>query len=197
MKKGETGFFGGSFNPVHAGHIGLAKWIADNAGLDSVWLSLSPSSPFKQHEMMLPDDLRLQLLKIAAAPHDSLYVTDIELSLPHPSYTIDALRHLTRLNPQKTFRLIIGADNVERFCHWKCWQEIAADFGLIVYPRPGYDFELPSFLLPYHHNVTILSGTPVFDVSSTEIRQRLISGKSIDGMVDPAVAAVLATVYSK
>lgn len=182
-----TGLFGGSFNPVHLGHVGLARWIADNAGVDGVWLSLSPSSPFKQNEAMLPDDLRLHLLRIATESYSVLHVTDVELSLPHPSYTVDALHELSSRNPGRGFRLIIGADNIAAFDRWRCWEEIAGRFGLIIYPRPGYDVSLPQFLEPFSENIRVLHGTPQFDVSSTEIRKRLVSGESLAGLVDSRV----------
>lgn len=186
-----TGLLGGSFNPVHLGHVGLARWIAANAGVDSVWLSLSPSSPFKSRTDMLPDDLRLRMLYAATAPYASLHVTDVELTLPRPSYTVDALRRLSQLHPDRAFRLIIGSDNVPSFCKWRCWQEIVGDFGLIIYPRPGYAFMLPQFLAPFAANITMLHGTPSFDISSTEIRRRLACGQSLDGLMDPSAEALL------
>lgn len=186
-----TGLFGGSFNPVHLGHVGLARWIADNAGVDGVWLSLSPSSPFKQNEVMLPDELRLHLLRIATEAYPALHVTDVELSLPHPSYTVDALHELARQNPGREFRLIIGADNIAAFDRWRCWEEIAGQFGLIIYPRPGYGVGLPSFLEPFSGNISVLHDTPQFDVSSTEIRKRLVSGESLAGLVDGRVEDAL------
>lgn len=186
-----TGLLGGSFNPVHLGHVGLARWIAANAGVDSVWLSLSPSSPFKSRADLLPDDLRLRMLYAATAPYASLHVTDVELTLPRPSYTVDALRRLSQLHPGRPFRLIIGSDNVPSFCKWRCWQEIVGDFGLIIYPRPGYSFTLPQFLAPFAANITMLHGTPSFDISSTEIRRRLACGRSLEGLMDPSAEALL------
>lgn len=189
-----TGLLGGSFNPVHLGHVGLARWIAANAGVDSVWLSLSPSSPFKSRTDMLPDDLRLRMLYAATASYASLHVTDVELTLPRPSYTVDALRRLSQLHPDRAFRLIIGSDNVPLFCKWRCWQEIVGDFGLIIYPRPGYAFTLPQFLAPFDANITMLHGTPSFDISSTEIRRRLACGQSLDGLMDPSAEALLRSI---
>ena len=189
--KRTVGVLGGSFNPVHKGHIGLAAWIAEHGGVDAVWLSLSPSSPFKQHSAMLPDDLRLSMLRHAVAAYKHLQVTDVELSLPHPSYTADALAMLSRQNPEIDFRLIIGGDNVDNFNKWRRWEEIAGRYGLIIYPRLGYDFELPGFLVPYISKITVLRGCPSFDISSTEIRNRLAAGESIQGLMDEEAEAAL------
>ena len=186
-----VGVLGGSFNPVHKGHTGLAAWIAEHGGVDAVWLSLSPSSPFKQHSAMLPDDLRLSMLQKAVAAYKELRVTDVELSLPHPSYTVDALDVLSRQNPEIDFRLIIGGDNVDNFNKWRSWEEIAGRYGLIIYPRTGYDFELPGFLMPYISKITVLHGCPAFDISSTEIRNRLAAGESIQGLMDEDAEAAL------
>lgn len=189
--KRTVGVLGGSFNPVHKGHTGLAAWIAEHGGVDAVWLSLSPSSPFKQHAAMLPDDLRLRMLRQAVAAYKKLQVTDVELSLPHPSYTADALAVLSQQHPGINFRLIIGGDNVADFNKWRRWEEIAERYGLIIYPRPGYEFVLPEFLAPYEENVTVLQGGPAFDVSSTEIRERLAAGIQLAGLLDDGVEAIL------
>lgn len=191
LRAHRTGVLGGSFNPVHFGHVWLARWIAANGGVDDVWLSLSPASPFKNHDSMLPDQVRLEMLRAAVAHEPLLRVTDVELSLPHPSYTVDALRVLARENRDVAFSLIIGSDNVAGFCRWRRWEEIVSDFGLIIYPRPGYDFSFPDFLIPYMDNVKLLSGTPSFDISSTEIRRRLLADEPLDGFLDPAVETIL------
>lgn len=186
-----VGVLGGSFNPVHEGHTGLAAWIAGHGGVDEVWLSLSPSSPFKQHAAMLPDELRLRMLQKAVEGCRKLRVTDVELSLPHPSYTADALAVLSQQHPGTDFRLIIGGDNVGDFNKWRRWEEIAARHGLIIYPRPGYDFVLPGFLEPYSDKVTVVHGCPAFDVSSTEIRARLAAGEPVDGLMNAEAEALL------
>lgn len=185
------GVLGGSFNPVHTGHIGLAEWIACHGGVDGVWLSLSPASPFKRHDSMLPDALRLAMLREAVKDCDHLRVTDVELSLPHPSYTADALAALSRLHPDKDFRLIIGGDNLAAFDRWRRWEEIVGHYGLVVYPRPGYPFEFPAFLMPHCDNITVLEACPSFDISSTEIRRRLECGDSLAGLVNPGVETLL------
>ena len=104
-----AGIFGGSFNPVHNGHIALAKAIVERGIVDEVWLSLSPQNPLKDHPEELVDDAdRLAMLRLATNGIKGLEVCDIELSLPRPSYTINTLRALSRQYPRNRFRLIIG-----------------------------------------------------------------------------------------
>ena len=171
------GFFGGSYNPVHLGHVRLAEAIVCSGVVDEVWLSLSPLNPFKEgrKEELVADSDRLAMLRLAVEGIPGLRVTDVELSMPRPSYTIDTLTELQRLNPDFSFRLIIGSDNLEGLPRWKDSDRLLAQYPPIIYPRPGY----PA--------AQAMSGLPVFDVSSTEIRQRLEKGESVTHFLAPDV----------
>lgn len=133
------GVFGGSFNPVHNGHIGLAREVVRRGLADRVMMVVSPLNPLKENpDALIDDHLRMDMLRIACRPFPSLEASDIELSMPRPSYTIDTLRKLSVEHPDDRFRLIIGADNWDCFDKWKSHDEILRDFSPIVYPREGY-----------------------------------------------------------
>lgn len=177
------GVFGGSFNPVHIGHLMLASYLQQFTGLDAVWLTLSPLNPLKSHPgALIPDLQRLQMLKIATAGlGDGIGVCDIELSMPRPSYTIDTLRVLSRRYPRKRFKLIIGSDNWRIFEQWKDYQEILDNYGVIVYPRPGYP--VPNL---YEDGMEVVDA-PRSSLSSSFVRSAIARGKDMTCFLPPGV----------
>jgi nicotinate-nucleotide adenylyltransferase len=175
------GVFGGSFNPVHAGHISLAREVVARKLADKVVMVLSPLNPLKEDPASLIDDyLRMEMLRIACLPYPRLEASDIELSMPRPSYTIDTLRRLAASNPGDSFRLVIGADNWECFDRWKDYREILRDFHPIVYPREGC-------AMPGEDSQATPMWADLLPVSSTMIRQRLITGEPVNNLLPPAV----------
>lgn len=162
--------FGGSFNPVHYGHVNLARNVVASGIADEVWFSLSPCNPFKDRNDLKPIEERLKLLKEAVKDVQGVEATDIELSLPEPSYTIDALDKLSSLYPGNRFVLLAGSDNLEGFTRWKDWEKILSRYGLVVYPRPSASMELPEALQSYSDKIELLTGMPLYPISSTEIR---------------------------
>ncbi|MBO7138747.1 MAG: nicotinate-nucleotide adenylyltransferase [Bacteroidaceae bacterium] len=173
MKK-VTGIYGGSFNPIHVGHICLAKALADSGLVDEMWLLVSPQNPFKADEHLLDDEKRLYLTRLAARDVPGVEVCDREFSLPRPSYMYNTLQTLSQEYPEREFVLVIGADNWVRFSYWYHSRDILSSYRIIIYPRPGYICEnLPE-------GVTIVD-TPLIDISSTEIRNRIRTQSDYDG----------------
>ncbi len=169
------GILGGSFNPVHIGHMMLASYMQQYGGFDEVWLSLSPLNPLKANpEELIPDVQRLNMLDIALGNTKGLKVCDIELSMPRPSYTINTLRYLEKRYPRHLFKLIIGSDNWKIFDQWKGAEEIKSDFGVVIYPRPGYNVGTI-----YDDGVDVVTA-PTADISSTFIRKGLARGKDMN-----------------
>lgn len=166
MKGRRTGIYGGSFNPVHEGHVRLAKALADSSLLDEVWLLVSPQNPFKAEYKLMDDDVRLHLARLAVADVPGVEVCDREFSMPRPSYMFHTLDALSREHPDREFVLIIGADNWERFPQWYRSRDILASYRVVICPRPGF------VLHGVPENVT-LADTPLYDISSTEIRRNL------------------------
>lgn len=173
MKK-RTGIYGGSFNPIHVGHVSLAKALAESGLVDEMWLLVSPQNPFKVDADLLDDDERLRLTRLAVADVPGVEVCDREFSLPRPSYMYNTLQALSQEHPDREFVLVIGADNWERFPDWYRSKDILASFRVIIYPRPGYKLgKLPRRVK--------LADTPLLDISSTDIRRRIASEPDYDG----------------
>lgn len=166
------GIFGGSFNPIHTGHTRLGQWLVRKNYVDELWLMVSPLNPLKQNSTeLLPDGLRLQLAQLAVEGKAGLRVSDFEMHLPRPSYMVHTLAQLRQAYPQHEFLLIIGADNWLRFNQWRNSEEIMLHHRLLVYPRPGYALDTAS--MP--QGVSLVA-TPLFNISSTQIRQAIANG---------------------
>ena len=129
------GIFGGTFNPLHNGHVALAKAFLRQAGLDEVWFVVSPQNPFKKNDALLDDSLRLEMVRRAVADIPGMRVSDVEFHLPKPSYMYLTLRHLSAAHPDCTFTLLIGGDNWAAFDRWANADEILATYDIAVYPR--------------------------------------------------------------
>lgn len=190
MQKKKVGIFGGSFNPIHTGHIALAKSLCQQAGLDEVWLMVSPMNPFKKEATdLLTDKLRLEMAEQAVADEPKLKACDYEFHMPKPSYTWHTLQALSQDFPNVDFTLLIGGDNWAFFDKWFHHEDILSHYPIVVYPRKGCDIgKVPS-------GVTIVE-TPLLNISSTEIRQRIKEGKSIHGMVPDCIEPLAMQYYS-
>lgn len=161
-----AGVFGGSFNPVHRGHLQLAEWLVEGGYFDEVLFNLSPLNPLKKGATDLASDAdRAEMLSLALNGRKGLKPCLVELDMPRPSYTIDTLRLLQARDPHCRYSLIIGSDNWLLFDRWKECEEIIREFGVTVYPRPGYEVSLP---LPA--GVRYLPDAPVADISSSRLR---------------------------
>lgn len=177
-----VGIFGGSFNPVHWGHVRLAEWIVRHGWADEVWLMVSPCNPLKAQAALLPETERLAMARLAAGEVAGVRASDFEFSLPRPSYTWRTLEALRAAFPATAFSLIIGADNWQHFDRWARPDYIRAHHKLLVYPRPGYPLDASA--LP--DGVDLL-GAPVFDVSSTRVRKLLRENGDVSWLVPAAV----------
>lgn len=176
----KTGIYGGSFNPIHEGHVALARALADSGLVDEMWLMVSPQNPFKVDAQLLNDEERLRLARLAVRDVPGVEICDREFSMPRPSYMYNTLQALSCEHPDREFVLVIGADNWERFPKWYRSEDILSAYRIIVYPRPGYTLQnVPE-------GVTI-ADTPLLDISSTEIRRRIAFEPDYDGEGLPAV----------
>lgn len=176
-----TGVFGGSFNPVHNGHIALAREVVRQRLADRVLMVLSPLNPLKEHpEALIDDGQRMEMLRLACAPYPELIPCDIELTMSRPSYTVDTLRRLADENPDGRFRLIIGADNWMNFDRWREPVEIITRFSPIIYPRENCQLPVGD------PRVTAISA-PLFPVSSTAIRELIAAGDDVNNLMPQTV----------
>ncbi len=178
-----TGLFFGSFNPVHLGHTALAKYLLQTTDLNEIWFVVSPHNPLKEQKDLWDDEFRLKLVEKAIADEPHFRACDVEFSLPTPSYTVNTLRYLSKIYPQKQFSLIIGADNLMRFNQWVDYQFILENYCIIVYPREGVDLQSCHTLFP---QVKVIDA-PLFPVSSTEIRKLIGEKKDVSRLLHPVV----------
>lgn len=168
------GLFFGSFNPVHIGHMALANYMLSFTDMQQVWMVVSPQNPLKTKNQLLDQNNRLLLVNLAIDDHPDIRSSNIEFSLPVPSYTINTLAHLKEKFPGHQFSLIMGQDNLQSFSKWKNYEEILKRFHIYVYPRPGAQpGEFDS-----HPNVH-LTEAPLMDISSTFIRNAIRDKKDI------------------
>lgn len=185
-----VGIFGGSFDPIHYGHIRLAQYVLDHTDLDEVWLMVSPLNPLKPQGYVASDEQRIEMARLAVADIPGIKVCDFEFSLPIPSYTYNTLKKLKEAYPEIDFRLIIGGDNWANFDRWRNPREILNEFGIIVYPRPGEEISTPanSQWIVDNSSLIILTDAPQMPVSSTRLRTLLSTVPSSEqtGTKDPS-----------
>jgi nicotinate-nucleotide adenylyltransferase len=187
---GKIGLFFGSFNPIHEGHLSIARYLLDNGYCKSIWLVVSPQNPWKKNRDLLQEQKRLELVRAAIAEDKRMEVCDIEFDMPRPSYTYQTLRKLRSDIPNQEFALIVGGDNLKKFQEWKNFQEILSLHTLFVYPRPG---EVVSHT---PEGDIVLVDAPQTSISSTEIRQKIERGMSIVGDV-PEIVRERIEIYYK
>ena len=183
--------YSGSFNPLHIGHLAIMKHLTQEAGFDMVYLIVSPKNPLKDSISSLSARDRYNAAVSAVNRHFGstsattdgckIKVDDIELNMPEPHYTIRTLNALKEREPDNSFTLIMGADNLACIRNWKNYQNILTDFGIAVFPREGNDIEsLKQDLLTEDATYKInLLDAPLVTISSTDIREALERGEDI------------------
>ena len=165
----KIGIYGGSFNPVHFGHVGLAKWVIEHTDLDELWLLVSPNNPLKPAGILAPEDERLKAVHEAIKDIPGLKASNFEFSLPRPSYTANTLRALQKAYPEHEFTLVIGEDNLAIFTQWREWEYILENFRIFVYPRKS-EISNQQSEIRNAKNIVFLDSAPYFNISSTELR---------------------------
>ena len=179
----KVGLFFGSFNPIHIGHLIIANIVVEQTDIDQVWFIVSPQNPFKSSKSLLHEFDRIDMVEEAIADNYNLKASDVEFNMPRPSYTIDTLTYLAAKNPQHTFRLIIGGDNLKKFHRWKNYRSILDLYGLEVYPRPNSEVPVE---LKDHPNIRWVDA-PLLDISATYIRNAIKKDKSVRYLVHDRV----------
>jgi len=178
----KIGLFFGSFNPVHVGHMIIANYMATHTDLDQVWMVVSPHNPLKPKTTLAKDHDRLHLVQLAIGDNKLLWASNIEFSLPKPSYTIDTLAFLKDKYPDRQFVLIMGGDNLATITKWKNYEILLRDYEIYLYRRPNYD--LGEF---GNHPSIRQFDAPTLDISATYIRQCIKEGKSVQYLLPDAV----------
>jgi nicotinate-nucleotide adenylyltransferase len=177
----KVGLYFGSFNPIHVGHLIIANHILNMTALEKIWFVVSPLNPFKESENLLNEYDRFHLVQKAIEGDNRLKATDIEFSLPRPSYTVHTLAYLKEKYPGYSFSIIMGSDSFQNLGKWKNAEVIIQNYPILVYKRPGFEVENK-----LNANLEVMDA-PLLEISATHIRELIKKGKSIKYLVPPAV----------
>lgn len=175
FNKKQIGVFSGSFNPIHMGHLILANFITEFTYIDEVWFVVTPHNPLKVFSNLAEEEHRLNMCRIAVQGLEKLKISEIEFSMPKPSYTIDTLDRLKIDYPDLDFTLIIGADNWNELHLWKDYERLKNEFKILVYPRLSEEVKIQT---QFKDNVQ-LCNAPIIEISSTFIRTSIQENKNI------------------
>lgn len=159
---------------MHTGHLIIANYMANFTALDEIWLVVSPHNPLKEKSGLANMYDRLEMARLATENADNLRVSDIEFTMPQPSYTVDTLAYLVEKYPERKFVLIMGADNLVSFKKWKNYEVLLNNYEIYVYPRPGADVSEWE-----NHPAITFTDTPQMEISSTFIRKAIKEGKNV------------------
>ena len=182
----KLGIFGGSFDPVHLGHLLVAQAAIEELGLDRLFFIPAAQSPFKPENQPAPTPARLQLLRLALAGRTNCEIDEQEIRRGGVSYTIDTLRDYAERFPGAKLFYLIGADHAAKLDKWREPDELARLAEFVVIPRPGESvLEFPK---PFRGR--ILKGFPI-EISSSQIRARVKAGLPVDHLVPPSVAEAI------
>ncbi len=184
------GILGGTFDPIHFGHLFLAEKSRETFGLSKVIFVPASLPPHKIGEVALPGIERFKMVELAIKTHPQFQVSDLELNRMGPSYTIDTIREFKSKNPGEDLFLILGFDSLLSLNTWKEYRQILEETQLVAAMRPGFPQfvalqDWPDFLKPYRERIHILNA-PLIDISATWLRGELRKGHSIRYLVpDP------------
>ena len=169
-----VGFFGGTFDPIHWGHLNLAMNLMEKGKLNEVWFCPAYISPHKTEVLTAESKHRLKMAELAVSDVSSFKVLDDEIKRSGPSYTFDTLESLTSQHPDTQFRLILGEDSLSRFDDWYRVKELVE----IAPPLVGSRHSINAFVSDLVRKIIDINmiRTPIIEISSTEIRERLMKG---------------------
>lgn len=177
MTKKRIGFYGGTFDPLHFGHINLALSLKELHQLDEVWFCPAWQSPHKNGEVYTTPEQRLAMVKLAVEEIPNCKVLDLEIKRQGPSYTVDTLKELHQLYPQNKFFLLMGNDTAKSFFQWKDPKHLIE----LAKPLVGIRTTINDFSLAPGTDMGVLTvlmegitETPIIEISSTEIRKKIV-----------------------
>jgi nicotinate-nucleotide adenylyltransferase len=176
----KVGLYFGTYNPIHNGHLAIANYMAEHAGLDELWFVVSPQNPFKANKKLLDDYQRLEMVSRAIEGNKRFRASNVEFYQPRPSYTVNTLAHLRKEYPADEFLLIMGSDNLSLLPKWRNAESILASHKILVYPRPGFNVED----FPDQPGIQLVNA-PLMEISSTDIRAAIAEGKDVSHLMPP------------
>lgn len=174
----KIGLFGGSFNPIHMGHLIVANAAATQMDLDKVLFIPAPLNPFKQEENIIGWDHRCEMIRLSIEDNDNLKLSLVQSALPKPSYTIDMLDYLKEHDKENKFVLIIGSDLIPTLPQWKNFERIKENYEIYYYRRTDYDYNELKYKF---------INSPAIDISSSIIRKMIQEEKDFRYLVPEKV----------
>lgn len=188
MKK--YGIFGGSFNPIHYGHLMICEYIKEEMGLDNVIFIPTGNPPHKDLELSAED--RYEMVRLAISPNPDFEISDIETTRVKKSYTVDTIRELKKIYKEEKLYFLIGLDSLFQLKTWMKIGDLSQEIEFVVALRPGYlDREEINkeidFLRENFGTKINLINTPLYEISSTDLRDRIREGKSLRYLIPKKV----------
>ena len=177
----KIGLYFGSFNPVHNGHLIIAKHVINNTDLKQVWMVISPQNPLKKSNSLLNKYDRLNMVQSALEGETKIKASTIEFNLPTPSFTIDTLAYLKEKHKQHQFSIIMGSDSFTNIKKWKNYEMIIKNYEIYIYQRTGYPIQ------NIEETIVNKLEAPLIEISSSAIRKIIKDGKSIRYLVPDVV----------
>jgi len=183
----EIGLFFGSFNPIHIGHLIIVNHVLNETQIEKIWFIVSPQNPLKKSNSLLNEFDRLHLVRLAVQEDNRIKCSDMEFGLPKPSYTSNTLAFLSEKYPDHRFSIIMGSDSYQNLDKWKNFEMIISNYPIYVYKREGHEIEFLFDPKP------IVLDAPLIEISASQIRRYIKSGKSIRYLVPEIVREEIET----
>ena len=175
------GLYFGSFNPIHIGHLIIANHVLNETPINKIWFIVSPQNPFKESRTLLNEFDRLHLVRLATQDDNRIKGSDIEFSLPKPSYTSNTLAFLSEKYPEHQFSIIIGSDSYQNLDKWKNYETIINNYPVYIYKREGHEIKKT------FSKEALTLNAPIIQISASQIREHIRSAKSIRYLVPEIV----------
>lgn len=188
MKK--YGIFGGSFNPIHYGHLMICEYIKDEMGLDKVIFIPTGNPPHKELELSAED--RYEMVRLAISPNPDFEISDIETTRVKKSYTVDTIRELKKIYKEEKLYFLIGLDSLFQLKTWMKIGDLSQEIEFVVALRPGYldreeiNKEIDFLRENFGTKINLIK-TPLYEISSTDLRDRIREGKSLRYLIPKKV----------
>jgi nicotinate-nucleotide adenylyltransferase len=175
-----VGVLGGTFDPVHNGHLTIAHAFLNSGYIDELWIMPAPDPPHKKNQNVTPYEIRKELLTIAFHNIPNIHISDFENNLESPSYTLRTIRALKKRYPQKHFILCLGSDSLVQLDTWYHYEELINESEFLIAYRPGYDIsDLPKL---FQNKCSFVEHDPI-DISSTELKNKIRKEESVVGLL--------------
>ena len=182
-----VGLYFGSFNPIHIGHLIVANHVLNETTIEKIWFVVSPHNPLKESKTLLNEYDRLHLVRLATQDDNRMKCSDIEFNLPKPSYTTNTMAFLSEKFPEHKFSLIMGSDSYQNLNKWKNFEVLVSNYPIYVYKRLGQEVE------KVFDEKTVILNAPIIQISASQIRELIRSGKSIRYLVPEIVREEIET----